>query len=117
MDLMESILNDDIKKGDREISDGLWDLITRAVNKDPDFRSTASELKAHQWVNEGYQVNLNREGASMYANYTKQEILQMGLTPSMLNMAENIGKRFYQESHQNDNPQIRLKRKSSLLGN
>ena len=99
MELMESIVNDDLKKGDREINDGLWDLICKAMEKDPAKRATAVDLKAHYWVNEGYQVNLNREGASMYANYTKEEIEKMGLTPSLINMAENIGKRFYKESH------------------
>ena len=80
MDLLQSIIDDEIVRGERQISDGLWDLLCKSLDKDPTKRPTATQLKAHPWVNEGYQLNLNQEGADMFANFTEQEIKAKGVT-------------------------------------
>lgn len=41
------------------VSEGLRQLVLRMLEKDPAKRITVDELKANQWVNEGYLVPLS----------------------------------------------------------
>ena len=45
----------------RQISKGLSDFILWILEKDPNKRPTAEEIKASHWLNEGYLVPLDKE--------------------------------------------------------
>ena len=48
---------------ERKISDGLKNVISRMLDKNPETRISISELKQDKWINEGFHVALDSEEA------------------------------------------------------
>jgi len=65
IDLFEVIKDqklDFISESNRNISEGLTNLITTMLEKDPKKRASMADLKTNSWLNEGFKVSLAAEG-------------------------------------------------------
>ena len=69
-DLFNKILESglDFDSRDRVISDGLRDLITAMLDKNPETRISIDQMKHFPWLNEGYAASLADRGCDLLAN-------------------------------------------------
>lgn len=80
-ELFENILSQQFTWPDnRQISEGLKDLISRMLDKSPRTRITIDEMKHNDWLNEGYTVSLAAQGADILANLSNQELATQGVS-------------------------------------
>ena len=82
--------------GNRQVSEGLEDIIRGMLRKDASKRFKIDDLKKHKWINEGYNALLTDDGANMLANYTDNELKLKGINVSTVLMAQKIAKKLSQ---------------------
>jgi calcium/calmodulin-dependent protein kinase kinase 2 len=94
IDLIEMIKADPLVfKTNRNISDGLRNLITVMLEKDHEKRASLDELLKNEWINEGYKVGLNEKEASLIVNLTEQELQSKGISVNTMLVARNVAKK------------------------
>ena len=75
---------------ERQVSDGLRDLILAMLTKSPDSRINMDGLKQFSWLNEGYAASLADRGADMLANLSDQELKAQGISRADIEIAKEI---------------------------
>lgn len=89
-DVFQQIMNSPIDFDSREISDGLRDLLSRMLKKDPSERITLDQMKNVKWLNEGYTVSLAEHGAKILANLSNNDLKTNGVTSEEIAIANTV---------------------------
>lgn len=102
---------------ENQVSDGLKALIDGMLDKNPATRLTLDKIKVLPWINEGYQVSLADQGASIFANLSDQDLVAQGITTKELELAKQLGQRLQEnaEMQHTQGPRLLLKRKNSII--
>ena len=84
----------------RNVSQGLKDIITKMLDKNPKTRMTVTDLKANEWLNNGFQFTLAEEEAHMgiMGHYKKEDNRSMPVSAVMY--AQKMAKKFHR--HEDD---------------